>query len=123
MPHPGHGRHGKVTFRYQKCGATSWKTMTLSAQEFIRRFLQHVLPKGIHKVRYYGLWNPSQRRLLHQVQLVLARDAQTQSTPETNIPDEEVSALSIPEGKTCPQCGKGILVCIGHIPRPRRAPP
>ena len=111
---------GQVTFRYQKCGATSWKTMTLSAQEFMRRFLQHVLPQGIHKVRYYGLWNPSQRRLLHQVRIVLARDARTQ---ETNIPDEEVSARSIPEGKTCPQCGQGILVCIGRILRPRRAPP
>ena len=114
---------GKVIFRYQKCGATSWKTMTLLAQEFIRRFLQHVLPKGVHKVRYYGLWNPSQRRLLNQVRVVLARDARIQTTPETNLPDEEASARSIPEGKTCPQCGQGRLVCIGHIPRSRRAPP
>jgi hypothetical protein len=30
--------------------------MTLAADEFIRRFLQHVLPRGLHKVRYYGLW-------------------------------------------------------------------
>jgi hypothetical protein len=114
----------QVTFRYQKCGATSWNTMTLSGQEFIRRFLQHVLPKGIHKVRYYGLWNPSQRHLLHQVQVVLAHDEPTQTTPETNhLPDEEAPTLSAPEKKTCPQCGQGILVCIGHIPRPRRAPP
>ena len=32
-----------------------------SGAEFLRRFLQHVLPRGFHEVRYYGLWNPTQR--------------------------------------------------------------
>ena len=44
--------------------------MTLPASEFIRRFLQHVLPRGTHKVRYYGIWNPAYRALLRRVQLV-----------------------------------------------------
>ena len=44
-------------------------------QEFIRRFLQHVLPQGFHKVRYYGLWSPVHRPLLHQLQLCLAGHA------------------------------------------------
>ena len=48
--------------------------MTLTAREFIRRFLQHVLPKGVHKVRYYGLWVPSNRRLLSRIQIVLGGD-------------------------------------------------
>ena len=45
---------GQVTFRYQDRAKRQWKTKTLPAAEFIRRFLQHVLPRGTHKVRYYG---------------------------------------------------------------------
>jgi len=45
----------KVTFRYRGAGTTGTKTMTVSAEEFIRRFLQHVLPAGVHKVRYYTM--------------------------------------------------------------------
>jgi hypothetical protein len=63
---------GNVTFRYQQVDDPTWKTMTLEAHEFIRRFLQHVLPAGMHKVRYFGLWHPARRRLLRQVQLALA---------------------------------------------------
>ena len=60
---------GQVTFRYQQRREQQWKTMTLPANEFIRRFLQHVLPRGTHKVRYYGIWNPAHRALLRRVQL------------------------------------------------------
>jgi hypothetical protein len=63
---------GQVCFRYQDSHDQRWQTMTLPAQEFIRRFLQHVLPQGFHKVRYYGLWSPVHRPLLHQLQLCLA---------------------------------------------------
>jgi hypothetical protein len=43
-----------VTFRYQDAQARAWRTMTRAGEEFLRRFLQHVLPRGFHKVRYYG---------------------------------------------------------------------
>ena len=39
-----------------------WRTCRIAGEEFIRRFLQHVLPKGFHKVRYFGLWHPCQAR-------------------------------------------------------------
>jgi hypothetical protein len=45
--------------------------MTLAAGGFIRRFLQHVLPSGAHKVRYYGLWAPADRQLPHRAQMAL----------------------------------------------------
>jgi hypothetical protein len=45
---------GRVTFTYRKSGTSHWRRMTLDAQEFIRRFLQHVLPGGFQKVRHYG---------------------------------------------------------------------
>jgi hypothetical protein len=63
---------GQVRFRYQDSRQHCWQTMALPALEFIRRFLQHVLPEGFHKVRYYGLWSPVYRPLLHQLQLWLA---------------------------------------------------
>ncbi len=44
-------RNGKVTFKYKDSKDNQWKTMTLEAMEFIRRFLQHVCYKGFHKVR------------------------------------------------------------------------
>jgi len=43
-----------VTFSYRRSGSNRWRRMTLDAMEFIRRFLQHVLPKGLQKVRHYG---------------------------------------------------------------------
>src|ERR1700751_3389396 len=47
--------HGQVTFRYKDYRTGSQqKTMSLSADEFIRRFLLHVLPEGFHRIRYYG---------------------------------------------------------------------
>jgi hypothetical protein len=45
---------GRVTFSYRKSGDRQWRKMTVDAQEFIRRFLQHVLPRGLQKVRHYG---------------------------------------------------------------------
>jgi len=52
---------GRITFSYRRVRDIRKRTMTLSAHEFIRRFLQHVLPNGFHKVRYYGLWAPAKR--------------------------------------------------------------
>ena len=49
----------KVFFRYRKTHSNRWRTMALDAMEFMRRFLQHVLPTGFMKVRYYGFLNPN----------------------------------------------------------------
>ncbi len=101
-----------------------WETMTLPAMEFMRRFLQHVLPRGTHKVRYYGFWNPSQRSLLRRVQLVIGS---AQISPATD--DAETTQTdSTPEGafekpRKCPCCSEGILVLVQTIPRQTRGPP
>jgi hypothetical protein len=50
---------GRVTFSYRKSGTSHWRTMTVDALEFIRRFLQHVLPRGFQKVRHYGFLSAS----------------------------------------------------------------
>lgn len=57
---------GQVTFQYKESATDCVKTCTLSAEEFIRRFLQHVLPDRFINVRYYGLVSPSNRHLLNQ---------------------------------------------------------
>src|SRR3954462_5905637 len=43
-----------ITFRYKQSGKQTWQSLSVRAQEFLRRFLQHVLPKGLQRVRYYG---------------------------------------------------------------------
>ncbi len=48
-----------VTFRYKDRKGGRWVTCRIEGVEFIRRYLQHVLPKGFHKVRYYGIWHKS----------------------------------------------------------------
>ena len=48
-----------VTFRYKDRKGGRWVTSRIEGSEFIRRYLQHVLPKGFHKVRYYGIWHTS----------------------------------------------------------------
>ena len=53
---------GRVTFKYKDSATDQVKLTTVSAEEFIRRFLQHVLPERFVKVRYYGLLGPNNRR-------------------------------------------------------------
>jgi hypothetical protein len=50
---------GAITFRYKDSEDRQWRLLTLPAQEFIRRFLQHVLPRGFQRLRYYGWLGPA----------------------------------------------------------------
>ncbi len=107
---------GKVTFRYCASDTRRWQTCTLSAEEFLRRFLQHVLPKGFVKVRYYGLFSPSQRFLLPLICLWLGVDS---SSSDDGLDEQETVALY--EVK-CPTCGQ----LMRHVQRLRprsRCPP
>jgi hypothetical protein len=58
---PGPDGLGRVTFNYRKSGSRRWRAMTVTADEFIRRFLQHVLPSGFQKVRHYGFCHSRQK--------------------------------------------------------------
>lgn len=59
--------NGRVSFSYKKPGSTRQRTLELDALEFIRRFLQHVLPSGFMKVRYYGFLSPTAKTPLEAV--------------------------------------------------------
>jgi hypothetical protein len=114
--------NGNVTFRYKDSKRSAYiKTMTVRAGEFIRRFLQHALPAGVHKVRYYGLWSPSNRKKLLELQQSLTQSENDQQERFEEDIDEEVSPPSEP--RLCPHCKKGTLVCIGSLFRRGRAPP
>jgi Putative transposase/Transposase zinc-binding domain len=56
-----------VTFSYRKSGSNRWRKMTLEAMQFIRRFLQHVLPVGFQKIRHYGFLSPNSRSSVEAV--------------------------------------------------------
>jgi hypothetical protein len=117
--------NGHVCFRSQDAQDHRWKSMTLPALEFIRRFLQHVVPEGFQQVRYYGRWSPLQRSLRHQRQLWLARHAPVPS-PASPAPESQTPASWAPPrraGQPCPSCGQGLLVVIRLLPRPQRGPP
>jgi Putative transposase len=69
-----------VTIQYKDRKIGRARTCRLSGEEFMRRFLQHVLPRGFHKVRYFGLWHPSRRR--HAVRIRQMLQLQATPTPD-----------------------------------------
>ena len=84
-----------VTFRWKDRNANGWRTERLPGVEFLRRFLQHVLPRGFHKVRYYGLWHPSKRGESNRawVLLILATPADTAQPPRMVSLSEALSHM------------------------------
>ena len=107
-------KNGNVSFRYQESQNNTWKIMTLTGEEFLRRYLQHVLPKGFHKVRYYGLLSPANRLRLKRVQLLLAERSRRKAEEK----EPETASKRI-----CPCCHEGIMVIIARLPWKSRSPP
>ncbi len=98
---------GKVTFRYTPSGSKKSKLCTLSAEVFIHRFLQHVLPKGFVKVRYYGLFAPGQRQRLAQTRSLLEAQISSAVQPETEPTSTEADDKPLPQSdRLCPECGQ-----------------
>lgn len=110
---------GQVTFKYKDSRDNRWKKSTLPGEEFLRRFLQHVLPRGFHKVRYYGLLSPRNRSRLRQLQLAMvAKEPETASPAEPPPAGDETE-----ERPPCPRCETGFMLVITLIPRSTRGPP
>ena len=108
-----------VTFRYKdyrRSGADRQQVMTLGVDEFIRRFLLHVLPRGFHRIRHYGLLASSARK----VNLARARELLVVAPP----PDDDVPEGPLDVYTPCPCCG-GHMIIIETFERWRqpRAPP
>jgi Putative transposase len=111
---------GKVTFQYKASATDQTKSSTVTAEEFIRRVLQHVLPDRFIKVRYDGFLSPGNRHLLATVSKVLG--ASTVETTTTGQHPDGTEPTHAREGPRCPQCGS-ILILVETL-RPRsRWPP
>jgi hypothetical protein len=121
-----------ITFRYKDRQAGRWRTCRLTGVEFLRRFLMHVLPKGFHKVRYYGLWHPSKRsRQLRARLLLMLESPAGPSGPRTIAdlmaallpPADESDATSFPNDQgfqpRCRHCGSHRLTHLAELPRVR----
>ena len=100
----------QVTFRFKNSATDQWETATLPALEFIRRFLQHVLPKGFVKIRYYGFMAPNRKNLLAVAKYLLDATGVSVVTPAAEQP------------YVCPHCGVKLLH-VKSLPKSTRAPP
>jgi hypothetical protein len=100
---------GKVTFRYRTTDTGKLRNCTLPAPEFIRRFLQHVLPRGFVKVRYYGFLSSGLRQrlvVLHRQLDALSADASPVRGPDDQ--DDQDTGSSAKSLVPCPVCGQAM---------------
>jgi Putative transposase/Transposase zinc-binding domain len=96
------------------------KTMNLSADEFIRRFLLHVLPSGFQRIRYYGLLgNRYRQEKLDHCRHLLGMQMPEQHTilPAAQDYRDQYEALTGTSLRQCPQCDRGRMVLIATLPR------
>jgi len=108
----------RVTFSAKSENGTTVRH-TIDAQEFIRRFLQHVLPRHFVKIRYYGLWAPACREKLAAARAILDHHLTAiGKPPRLRVAKHSYAAPDL----RCPACGVSYLNPPSEIPRPR-APP
>ena len=120
-----------VTFRYKDRKSGTNRVMRLGGVEFLRRFLMHVLPRGFHKVRYYGLWHHSRRKLAESAWLLImlskspddgptsiselieaiALSTDDASDPMPSDSDTESVSFTMPR---CPHCGSERTAFLGE---------
>jgi hypothetical protein len=109
--------NGTVTFTYRdRQDNNEIKTLTLAADEFIRRFLLHILPRGFMKIRYFGfLAHTNKKQAVALIRRLLGYDTNTEKTKET-IP-EMMLRLTGSDITCCPRCKKGKMTIIRKLPR------
>jgi len=115
----------QVTFRYKDYArGRRLHTRTLEAVEFLRRLMLHVLPKGLHKVRYFGLMANRHRGVkLTQCRTLLGQVAEANgaSNMADNASADERAGVSIQPGDTCPVCHQGHMQLVKTSYRHRAA--
>jgi hypothetical protein len=117
---------GKVTFRYRTTDTGKLKTCSLPAQEFIRRFLQHVLPRGFVKVRYYGFLCSGLRKRLaalrQQLDALFPDPSPAQGTDDQDVQtNDDQDSISSNMIVLCPTCGQ--VMRRGPLIRPNEHGP
>jgi len=109
---------GKVTFTYRdRQQNNEIREMTLDADEFIRRFLLHVLPRGFLKIRYFGfLAHKNKRQAIKLLRKLIDPDANLpEKVTETII--EMMLRLTGNDITCCPKCKKGTMITVKKLPK------
>ena len=96
---------GQVTFKYKDSGQQQWCMLRLPAMEFLRRFLQHVLPKGFQRIRYFGWRAPAAKARWERIVALL------DFSPPSRLPP----LVAAPR---CPGCQKPMKLLLLGRPRP-----
>jgi len=101
----------RVTFKWKDYRAkrdARYKLMTLDADEFVRRFLIHVLPDGFHRIRHYGLFANANRA----ANIALARRllGVPDPAPSSSESDDATGAHENQQWNTCPCCGGRMII-------------
>jgi hypothetical protein len=115
---------GKVRFRWKDYRDANRQKTTLPADEFIRRFLIHVLPDGFHRIRYFGFLGNCHRKqkLARCRELLGMTPAGSHADPPADYHDH-FEALTGQSLRECPHCHTGIMVVIDCIARPKICQP
>jgi hypothetical protein len=111
--------NGEVTFNYRdRSDGNKVKEITIKAQEFIRRYLLHILPKAFMKIRYFGfLAHTNKKASIPLLRQLISPDAEyTEKITETV--EEMMLRLTGVDIALCPECGKGKMVCTEILPNP-----
>jgi len=107
-----------VTFRNN-----NGKSIRITGEEFLRRFVMHVLPRGFHKVRYYGLWHHSKQDLQKRARLLLeatSRPEEIRELIELVTGDDFIREESF--SPTCPRCASRSVIHLSELRRDRSPP-
>jgi len=111
-----------VTFKWKDYRAKRpdrYKTMTLATGEFIRRFLLHVLPCGLHRIRHYGLFANHRRvKQVHRLRQLLNEDT-LDASAQTDLVEDHLPTATY----TCQVCGAPMIIIETFVKQLPRAPP
>lgn len=99
----------KVFLKYKKPHSNRWRTMALDVIEFLRRFLQHVLPTGFMKIRYYGFMSPGSSVSLEKIAALI----ELAFGFEIDTPKTEIETPKLP---TCQNCGGNLKYIASVLP-------
>jgi predicted Zn-ribbon and HTH transcriptional regulator len=114
---------GEVTLSYRdRRDRDRKKTMTLEAQEFIRRFLLHVLPQGFMRIRHFGfLANRSKKQALGRCRKLFDLDPVLPPSPFLSAKDLLLKIIGVDLSR-CPSCREGTMIVVGDLPTSSNLP-
>ena len=101
----------KLVLQVKRSGTSRYRPLPLSVTEFIRRWLLHVLPAGLHRVRHYGFLNSSSKRTLEEVRWLVA----VANELLHYLACSEQIVMAGPPKMVCPECG-GAMISLGYLP-------